>query len=182
MRGLRYRLACANVTGLAALLILPGLGGAYAADRIVSPQAASASTSESGARPAKVIQLSYSRWYEGHSLLAFARRTDSLRFATRYRGKKASAPARRSSVTDTDIKGEASRGWNPIRKRGGRKVIRLVRKSLDRRGVAKVRTRAKRDGLLDDHWWRIVLAKCSQDPPLYPVDCEIARSGKHFRL
>jgi hypothetical protein len=35
-------------------------------------------------------------------------------------------------------------------------------------------------GLLDDLRLTIVLAKCAQDPPIYPVDCEIRRSGKHI--
>ena len=136
----------------------------------------------SGAAPPKVIQLSYTRLDTGgQSLLAFARRTDSLRFSTGYQGKRESAPARRSSVSDINLKGEARRGWEPIRKKGGKEVKRLVRKSLDERGVANVRTRAKRDGVLDNHRFKIVLAKCDQDPPLFPVDCEIGRGGKHFR-
>jgi hypothetical protein len=44
--------------------------------------------------------------------------------------------------------------------------------------MAKVRIRAKRDGLLDDLRLTIVLAKCAQEPPIYPVDCEITRRGK----
>ena len=168
-------------TAFAALLLLLGVGGAYAAETIGSP-AARATATASGTAPPKVIQLSYSQSSEGgSSLLAFARRTDSLKFSTRYRGEKARAPARKSSVSDTNLKGQARRGWEPIRKQGGKRVKALVRDSLDARGVATVRTRAKRDGQIDSHRWRIVQAKCDQDPPLFPLDCEIGRGGKHSR-
>jgi hypothetical protein len=126
--------------------------------------------------PPKVIQLSYAQWYEepGGDLAAFARgHPDSLTFATRYRGRQATVPAKQPDGDE----------WEPIRKRGAARVYRLIRKALDRRGVAKVRTRARRDGLVDVHRWRIVLAHCHQDPSpdaLYPVGCEIARSGEHY--
>jgi hypothetical protein len=161
------RIVPAGLAVLVGLLIAPGLGTGDA---------------EAGTAPPKVIQLSYSQSSDqGDSLLAFARRTDSLRFAIHYRGAEASAPARRSSTFDTDLDGAASRGWKPKPEQGGREVKRLIRESLAERGEARVRTRAKRDGLLDDHRWVLVLSKCSQEPPLYPVDCEVARSGRHFR-
>jgi hypothetical protein len=162
------------VTLLALLLV-----ASVTASSISPPAPASASEP----RPPKVFQLSYGRWYEepGGSLAAFARRhPDSLRFATRYRGRQATVPAKLTGLVDTDLPRCCDEAWEPIRHQGAARVYRLIRKALDRRGVAKVRTRAKRDGLIDDHRWRIVLARCHQDPPSYPVDCEIARSGEHF--
>jgi RNA-binding protein YhbY len=137
-----------------------------------------------GPPPPRVIQLSYSDVNDGtfprYRLMAFSRRTDSVDFATRFGGKKASAGARLDkSITDTDIKGNAKHPFVIVRKQGGRRVLKLIRKSLDRRGEAKVRVRAKRDDRVDAIRLKIVLARCSQDPPLFPVDCEVKRSGKH---
>jgi hypothetical protein len=105
-------------------------------------------------------------------LAAIARRTDSLTFTTRYRGRQASVPAK------IDSHRPRRSDWEPIRRQGAARVYRLIRKALDRRGVASVRARAKRDGLVDDHRWRIVLAQCSQGPPSYPLYCEIARNDE----
>ena len=132
------------------------------------------------ARPPKVIQLSYDESDDGsspsRSLYAFVRHpTDSVRFVTRYHGRTATAETRyKPQITDTDIRGRKARHpWALIRKGGGKRVLSFIHKSLERRGVAKVRTRARRDGLLDDVRARIVLAECAQDPPLYPVSCEV---------
>jgi hypothetical protein len=140
------------------------------------------SASEQRSRPPKVIQLSYGQWYEepGGSLAAFARGSDSLRFTTRYRGRQASVPAKQTGLFDTNLPRCCNQGWEPIRHQGAARVYRLIRKALNRRGVAKVRTRAKRDRHVEDQRWRIVLAQCSQDPPSYPVDCEIAPNGEHY--
>ena len=107
--------------------------------------------------------------------MSLPRRALPVSSSLHYQGEKASAPARKSSVSDTNLKGQTRRGWEPIRKQGGKRVKALVRDSLDARGVATVRTRAKRDGQIDNHRWRIVQAKCEQDPPLFPLDCEIGR-------
>jgi hypothetical protein len=159
------------------LLLVASVTASLAASQAVS-------ASEQRSRPPKVIQLTYNQWYEepGGFLAAFSRgHPDSLRFTTRYRGRQASVPAK---LTDTIATPHCcNRGWEPIRKRGAARVYRLIRKALDRRGVAKVRTRAQRDGLVDDHRWRIVLAQCDQDPSpdaRYPLDCEIARNGEHY--
>jgi hypothetical protein len=101
---------------------------------------------------------------------------------TRYRGRQATVPAKLTDTVDTDLPRCCDEAWQPIRKRGAARVYRLIREALNRRGVAKVRTQAKRDGRADDHRWQIVLAQCNQDPSpdaLYPVGCEIARSGEH---
>ncbi len=98
-----------------------------------------------------------------------------MRFATTYRGRRASAPGRyRADITDTDIHGrEAKHPWTPDRKQGGHKVIRLVHRSLHERGFSTVRLRAKNGGESDRVRVRIDLADCASDPPLYRVDCEI---------
>jgi hypothetical protein len=141
---------------------------------------AAGAPSERASRAPKVIQLSYDESNDGSSprraLYAFVRYApDAVNFATRYHGRRATAKTRyRPNVTDTDIRGERARHpWALVRKGGGRTVLRLVHKALKQRGVAKVRTRARRDGLIDDVRLRIVLSKCAQDPPFYPVSCEV---------
>jgi hypothetical protein len=185
--GTSKRIRYANVPVALFLVIVLGGGSGYAADKLNSTDAKRAEVASAqrascphGTRRPKVIQLSYSRWYEGESLIAFARRTHRLRFRTGYQGETKIAPARRATVADADLKGHYS-SWKPNRKEGGKRVIRDVRRELKHRGVARLHTVAKRCGRTDKHLWRIVLAKCSQDPPLYPVDCEVARSGRQFR-
>jgi hypothetical protein len=141
---------------------------------------AAGAPSERASRSPKVIQLSYDESNDGSSprraLYAFVRYApDAVNFATRYHGHRATAKTRyRPNITDTDIRGERARHpWALVRKGGGRRVLRLVHKALKQRGTAKVRTRARRDGLLDDVRLRIVLSKCAQDPPFYPVSCEV---------
>ena len=129
-------------------------------------------------RPPRVIQLSYSESDDGssprRSRYAFSRRTDSLRFATRHGGVRATGRSRyKPQITDTDIRGEEARHpWALVRKGGGQRVLRLVHRSLRERGRAVVRVRAKRGGLLDDVRVRVDLSDCTRDPPLYPIDCE----------
>jgi hypothetical protein len=126
-----------------------------------------------------VIQVSYSET-DGEpgpdrQLMAFSRHTTSLKFATSFHGTRVAAPGRYvDSITDTDLHGRQARHpWIPDRKHGGRGVMRLIGRSLDRRGFANVRVRAKNGDLLDSVRVRIDLSECSSDPPLYPVDCEI---------
>jgi hypothetical protein len=133
-----------------------------------------------GSRPPREIQLSYDESNDGSSprraLYAFVRHaTDSVKFAVRYHGRGATAGSRyKTQITDTDIRGgKARHPWALIRKGSGGRVLRLIHKSLEQRGVAKVRIRARRDGLLDDVRTRIVLSECAQDPPFYPVSCEV---------
>ena len=61
-----------------------------------------------------------------------------------------------------------------MRRDGGSEVIALIRHSLDDRGFAKVRVRARGDGRHLDRAIVIDLSECSSDPPYYPVSCEIA--------
>jgi hypothetical protein len=127
----------------------------------------------------KVIQLSYSESSgdvgPNRRLEAFARHTDSLKFATHYNGHRARVPgAYRSDITDTDIHGHgAKHPWVPDRKHGGNRIIRLVHKSLDRRGFARVKVHAEGSRAEDVVVVRIDLSRCTSDPPLYPVDCEV---------
>ncbi|HMC06920.1 MAG TPA: hypothetical protein VKG89_05940 [Solirubrobacterales bacterium] len=141
---------------------------------------AAGSPGERSSHPPKVIQLSYDESNDGSSprrvLQAFVRySTDSVDFATRYHGHMATGDARyRPNITDTDIHGERARHpWALIRKHGGKRVLRLVHEALHQRGVAKVRTRARHGALRDVVRTRIVLSRCSQDPPFYPVSCEV---------
>ncbi|MDF2752234.1 MAG: hypothetical protein K0S82_617 [Gaiellaceae bacterium] len=154
---------------------------------ISSQTAGAAETKRGGAgggQP-RVIQLSYSEVNDGSrprlNLMAFARRTDSVRLSTRYQGKQATGDTRYDkSITDTDINGNnAKHPFVLRRKQGGKRVVKLIRNSLDERGQARVRIRAARGGRVDAIKLRIVRAKCSLDPPLFPVDCEVERSGKH---
>ena len=126
----------------------------------------------------KVVQLSYSEVDDGSSpryrLHGHARRADSLRFKVRYRGRTASAGSRYDeSITDTELRGDAKHPFVVRRDRSGRRVLKLVRKALAQHGVAKVRVRARGPGGADSQRLRIVLDKCSVDPPFYPVDCEV---------
>jgi hypothetical protein len=171
-----------TIAALLALLLAASLTVSSTSAAVAAPQTTPASASALRVPP-KVIQLQYAQWYEepGGSLGAFARgHPDSLRFATRYRGRQATVPAKETDTVDTDLPRCCDESWEPIRRQGAARVYRLIRKALDRRGVAKVRTRVKRGGLADIHRWRIVLARCSQDPPSYPVDCEIAPNGEHY--
>ena len=142
--------------------------------------AAAAPPAERASHPPKVIQVSYDESNDGssprRSLFAFVRySTHSVDFATRYRGRTARARARyRRNVTDTDIHGRRARHpWALVREGGGRRVLRLIHHSLKNRGFARVRTRARRGGLVDDVRVRIDVSKCAQDPPLYPLSCEV---------
>jgi hypothetical protein len=130
--------------------------------------------------PPKLVQLSYSESDDGSSpsraLDAFVRySTDSVNFATRYHGERATAKSvYEPHITDTDIHGQkAKHPWKLSRKGGGRNVLRLIHKSLKRRGIANVRTRMRHGGFSDHVRVRIVLSDCAQDPPLYPIDCEV---------
>jgi hypothetical protein len=151
----------------------------------VAPTAPGDSREAGGGPQPRVIQLSYSEVNDGSrprlNLMAFSRRTDSVRLTTRYEGKQATAKTRYAkNITDTDINGNrAKHPFVLVRQGGGKRVVKLVRKSLDERGEARVRIRAARGGAVDAIKLRIVLARCSQDPPLFPVDCEVERSGKH---
>jgi hypothetical protein len=102
-------------------------------------------------------------------------RTAELRFGTFYNGHRAGAPGKyRPHITDTDLHGRrAKHPWVPDRDRGGRRLIRLVHRSLRHRGRAKVRVHARGGGLVDFVPVRIDLSECTSDPPLFPVSCEI---------
>lgn len=118
---------------------------------------------------ARVVQVTYERWYGGNVLGANARRTDRLRMSTRYRGRRAAAPLRSRNGFE----------WKPIKKEGGKRLFRLVRKALEgERGFARVRTFAKGDcGRIDRHRWTFRYSECSvSTDPSYPIYCELSRN------
>jgi hypothetical protein len=162
-----------------------GVAGLWIVSGLAAPAAVGHATHASGGAQPRVIQLSYSEVNDGSrprlNLMAFSRRTEAVGLATRYQGKQATADTRFSkNITDTDIKGNrAKHPFVLVRKRGGKRVVKLVRDSLADRGEARVRIRATRGGSVDAIKLRIVLTRCSLDPPLFPVDCEVERSGKH---
>jgi hypothetical protein len=131
-----------------------------------------------GERGPKVVQLQFSsgRGIGEKSLQAYAYRTEVLRFRTSYEGERATADSRyRENVTDTDIdaRDEARHPWEMLKKGGGKRVIKMIRQSLRERGVAVVRILAHGGDKLDDPRVRIELSKCSEDPPIYPISCEV---------
>jgi hypothetical protein len=145
---------------------------------------AAPSVGAAGGRPPKVIQLSYAESYDGgtqaRTLEAFAYRADSLALSTSYGDASAKTDARyNDSVTDTDLHGnDAKHPWVARRnRRGGKEVLHLVRTSLEARGFAEVSAIAKSEGGVDRVGFTIRVSDCSQDPPIYPLDCEVARSG-----
>lgn len=132
---------------LAALLALPAIASAAPGPRVVELHYF---VRDDGILPHTVLQ-------------ARVRRADSVRFATVFHGKHAAAPARRDG-------GE----WE-LRHKDGGKVYRLIRRSINRRGSASVRVRARSDEGSDRVKLKIRAAECSMDPPFYPLDCTIHR-------
>jgi hypothetical protein len=124
-----------------------------------------------------LVQVSYAESDDGSSppfdLSANGKGIDALRFTTRYGGERASGESKLDNAVDTDLNGEARHPWSLIRKGDGKRVIKLVHKQLFETGVAKVRIRARGDGEHLDQTVEIRLSECSQDPPFYPVSCEV---------
>jgi hypothetical protein len=147
------------------------IAGALVALAMAAPPAMAAGGPE-------LVQVSYEESDDGSSapfdLSAYGRGIDALRFTTRYDGRRAGGEARLDdSITDTDLNGEARHPWKLIRRGEGKRVLKLVHDQLFETGVAKVRVRARGDGGRLDEAVEIQLAECSQDPPLYPVSCEV---------
>jgi hypothetical protein len=138
-----------------------------------------------GAQPAlaapgpKLVQVTYEESNDAGEapmdLAAHFKDADAVRFTTRYDGERASGEARYiENISDTDLNGEAQHPWSLVRKGDGKRVAKLVHESLFERGVAKVRIRARGDGEHYDGAVEISLAgDCSQDPPLYPLTCQV---------
>ena len=124
-----------------------------------------------------LVQVSYEESDDGSSppfnLSAYGKKIDALRFTTRYGGERASGEAKLGNSVDTDLNGEARNPWSLVRKGEGKRVIKLVHKQLFETGAAKVRIRARGDGEHLDQTVEIRLSECSQDPPFYPVSCEV---------
>lgn len=130
-----------------------------------------------GAKP-KLVQLSYEESDDGSSppkaLSAFFHRAERVRFFTGHDGDRARAGARYvESITDTDLHGEARHPWRLIRRDGGKWVLKLIHRSLEERGDAQVKVIARNNGRRTVDRVLIVLADCAQDPPLYPVSCDV---------
>ena len=128
--------------------------------------------------PPKLVQLSYDEepGGTGHdtNLGAHVKNATAVRFATGFDGEKARAGGKyRDEVTDTDINDpEAKHPWRPATG-DGHKVVKLVHDSLEENGRAVVRLRMKNGGQVKKARVVIELSECSQDPPLYPVTCEV---------
>jgi hypothetical protein len=144
----------------------------------IAPAAESGADGQGDRRGPKVVQLQFSsgRGVGEKSLQAYAYRTEVLRFRTSYEGERATGDSRyRPNVTDTDIdaRREARHPWELLKRGDGKQVLKMTRQSLRESGEAVVRVRAHRDGRVDDVRVRIELSECSQDPPLYPISCEV---------
>lgn len=104
----------------------------------------------------------------------YAKWARSLTFTVRRKGKPITAGSRYNThISDNDLHGPAQHPFVLQRAGGGRRVMKTVRQGLNKRGVAKVRVRARGAGGVDSHLYEIVLAECAQDPPFYPLSCEI---------
>ena len=140
---------------------------------------AAAGVERAGSKP-KLVQLSYEESKDGSSrhygLSAFAHKADSVVFAVRRHHKRITAPGRYNDhITDTDLHPEdASHPWEVNRKEGGRKVVKAIRASLSHDGVATVRVTARSAAGKDRAKVKVIVADCAQDPPFYPLSCEIA--------
>jgi hypothetical protein len=135
---------------------------------------APAARGQGESRPPKVVGLIYGEGGDTSPLKrlsASTRHTRSLKFATRFDGERAVAPAR----TPVAVCGRADpcQTWQPIRREGGKAVIQLIHQSLEQTGEAKVRVRARRKTQLDDVHVLIVDAECHHEPPIYPRSCVI---------
>ncbi len=143
------------------------------------PPAAGADPTERPEAKPDVVQVSYEESDDGTSprrqLSAFARRADALSFAVRIHHERVAAgSAYDSHVTDTDLHGDAKHPWVLSRKRSGDEILRKIHKSLTHRGEVRVWIRAGGNGEVDKSRVTIKLAECTQDPPFYPVSCEVA--------
>ena len=140
---------------------IPVALAAVLAAAILLPAAASA------AAPPRIVELNYFVRDDGilpHTVLqARVWRADSVRFATVFHGKHATAPAR----DDGD-------DWE-LRHGDGGKLYKLIRRSLHRRGSASVRIRARSGDGGDRVKLKIRASDCTKDPPFYPLDCTIHR-------
>ena len=139
---------------------------------------AMAFTAQAGGGSPRLVQLDYheepgAQGRDQH-LGAHVKNADSVRFATGFDGRKARASGRyRESITDTDIHDpEAKHPWVPAGS-AGHKVVKLVRESLDENERATVRLRMKNGSQVEKERVVIELSECSQDPPLYPVSCDV---------
>jgi hypothetical protein len=143
--------------------------------------AGSADAEHRAGKGPELVQLSYDESNDGSSkrynLSAYARRADAVTFSARLHHERLTAKAKfNESVTDTDLgNGPSSHPWEIVRKGNGKRVLRRIRRSLNREGMATVRVRIKGGGAGGTAKDRITIdaMDCSMDPPLYPLSCEI---------
>jgi hypothetical protein len=123
------------------------------------------------AGPPRIVKMNYFVRDDGSlphvRLLVGVKRADSVRVATVFHGKHAGAPTR----LDDNISGDP---W-VLQHNSGAKVYKLIRRSLERRGSAAVRIRARNGAGIDRAKLKIRESDCTKDPPFYPLDCTIHR-------
>jgi len=126
----------------------------------------------SGAATPRITGLAYFVRDDGSlphvRLLVDVERADSVRVATVFHGKHAAAP----TGLDDRISGHP---WVLQHEQRGGKVYELIRRSLDRRGAASIRIRARNGAGTDSVEPKIRESGCTKDPPFYPLDCTIHR-------
>jgi hypothetical protein len=156
----------------------PAAAVAVAVVALLAGHGLAAADAERAAGP-RLVQLSYEESRDGasrrYNLSAFVHKADRVTFAVRRHHRRLTATSRYNShVTDTDLKPEdASHPWEIVRKGGGRKVLRKLRRALRHHGQATVRVIAQRGERRDKAKVRIRVAACTEDPPFYPLSCEI---------
>jgi hypothetical protein len=129
------------------------------------------------AKPA-LVQVAYEESDDGTSahrqLSAFAQRASSVTFAVRIHHERVVAGSRQNThVVDTDLHGDAKHPWVLSREGAGAEVLGRIHDALRKHGEKTVWVRAAGDSGVDKRKVDIVLSDCTQDPPFYPVSCQI---------
>jgi hypothetical protein len=176
LRGRAVGAALATCIGATTIICVPGAGGVAMA--------------QGDPRPPRVVEV---HWWEGgdtlpnEGLSVRTRHTNSLKFVTRFDDERATAPFRGPPDRATDSHSRRAyegncggsdppcQSWEPIRGGGAANdVFRLIRQSLNDRGKAKIRVRARRNAKVDDVRITIVDAECHPEP-IYPRTCIVDR-------
>ena len=161
----------ASVKGTAAAVAL------LLAAAVLASSAAAGSGKRAMADPT-LVQVAYEESDDGTSahrqLSAFAEHASSVTFAVRIHHERVVAGATYDShVTDTDLHGDAKHPWVLSRAGDGREVVGRIHDALRKQGEKTVWVRAAGDSGVDKRKVSIVLSGCTQDPPFYPVSCQI---------
>jgi hypothetical protein len=139
--------------------------------------AAAGSGERAKAKPA-LVQVAYEESDDGTSahrqLSAFAQRASSVTFAVRIHHERVVAGSKLNThVVDTDLHGDAKHPWVLSRGGAGAEVLRRIHDALRKQGEKTVWVRAAGVSGVDKRKVDIVLSECTQDPPYYPVSCQI---------